>query len=172
MTKRMFKLLVFLFACVWLFSYATCKYGFKDTSPIPEEVKTFRVNYFDNKAQYVSPTLAPALTERLRQKIIGSTRLTQTNDDNAHYDISGYVSDYSVSTSGITNNQSGTNRLNVGFHIIFRNTLDETKNSESDVTYTLDFPASQTLSDIESSKSDEIARNLVDAIFNKIFSNW
>ncbi len=170
--KRMFKLVLTSLLCVWLFSYATCKYGFKDVSPIPDDIKTFRVNYFDNKAPYVSPTLAPALTERLRQKIIGSTRLTQTNSDDAHYDISGYVSDYSVSTSGITNNQSGTNRLNVSFHVIFRNTKDETKNSESDVNYTLDFPASQTLSDIESSKSDEITRNLTDAIFNKIFSNW
>ena len=31
------------------FNYATCKYSFKDTSPIPTEVKTFRVNYLENK---------------------------------------------------------------------------------------------------------------------------
>lgn len=166
------KTLLLLLMCMWLFSYATCKYSFKDTSPIPEDVKTFRVNYFDNKAQYVNPQLSPQLTERLRQKIIGSTRLTQTSDESAHYDISGYVSDYSVTTSGISSNQSATNRLTVGFHIIFRNSLDEKKNAESDVNYTLDFPASQTLSDIESSKSEEIIKNLVDAIFNKIFSNW
>src|SRR3954449_2649372 len=74
------------------FSFATCKYSFKDTSPIPQEVKTFRVNFFENKARYVNPQLSPQLTEATKQKVIGNTRLRQTNDDNAHYDIGGYVS--------------------------------------------------------------------------------
>ena len=161
-----------LFSCMWLFSYASCKYSFKDTSPIPEEVKTFRVNYLENKAQYVNPQLSPQLTEKLKQKIIGNTRLRQTNDDNAHYDISGYVSDYNVSTSGITGNTSGTNRLSVSFHLVFKNTLDDKKSFEAEVPYTLDFSSTQTLSQVEASRNDEIVTNTVDAIFNKIFSNW
>ena len=60
------------------FNYATCKYSTKDTSPIPTEVKTFRVNYLENKARYVNPTITPQLTEKLKQKIIGQTRLRQT----------------------------------------------------------------------------------------------
>src|SRR6187551_296477 len=93
-----------------IFNFSTCKYSFKDTSPIPEKIKTFRVNYFENKARYVNPQLSPALTERMKQKVIGSTRLRQTNDDNAHYDISGYVSEYNVTTSGISGNAPSTNR--------------------------------------------------------------
>ena len=166
------KVVLILVSTCWLFSYATCKYSFKDTSPIPEEVKTFRVNYLENKAQYVNPQLSPALTEKLKQKIIGNTRLRQTNDDNAHYDISGYVSDYSVTTSGITGNTSGTNRLSVSFHLVFKNTLDDKKDFEAEVPYTLDFPSTQTLSQVEAGKNDEIVTNIVDAIFNKIFSNW
>ncbi|MEN9570742.1 MAG: hypothetical protein RL172_1973 [Bacteroidota bacterium] len=166
------RLLLVLAGFASLFNYATCKYSFKDTSPIPEEVKTFRVNYLENKAPYINPQLSPQLTERLKQKIIGNTRLTQTNDDNAHYDISGYVSDYTVSTSGITGNQSGTNRLNVTFHLVFKNTLDDKKDFESDVSYTLDFSANRTLTEVETEKNEEIIRNVVDAIFNKIFSNW
>src|SRR3954464_10494449 len=84
------------------FSYSTCKYGFKDTSPIPPEVKTFRVNPLTNRAQYVNVQLAPQLTERLKQKIINTTRLRQTNSDDAHYDISGGVTQYYTSTTGIT----------------------------------------------------------------------
>ena len=62
-----------------LFSFSTCKYGFKDTSPIPVEIKTFRVNYLENKATYVNPQISPQLTEKLKQKIIGTTRLRQSN---------------------------------------------------------------------------------------------
>src|SRR4051794_30924974 len=88
-----FRPLFLLAICLLLmavFNFATCKYSFKDTSPIPPEVKTFRVNYFENKARYVNPQLSPQLTEAMKQKVIGNTRLRQTNDDNAHYDISGY----------------------------------------------------------------------------------
>ena len=155
-----------------IFNYASCKYSFKDTSPIPEEVKTFRVNYLENKAQYVNTQLSPQLTERLKQKVINTTRLRQTNDDDAHYDISGFVSQYYTSTISISGNNAASNRLTVGFHIVFRNTLDEKKSFETDLTRTFDFPATQSLSQAESTLNNDIVKNIVDEIFNKIFSNW
>ena len=155
-----------------IFNFATCKYSFKDTSPIPQEVKTFRVNYLENKAQYVNTQLSPQLTEKLKQKIINTTRLRQTNDNDAHYDISGYVSQYYTSTVGITSNNASGNRLTVGFRLVFKNTQDEKKNFEADLTRTFDFPATQSLSQAESALNNDIVRNLVDEIFNKIFSNW
>ncbi len=155
-----------------VFSYSTCKYGFKDTSPIPEEVKTFRVNPLSNKAQYVNVQLAPQLTEKLKQKIINTTRLRQTNSDDAHYDINGSVTQYYTSTTGITGNNASLNRLNISFHLIFKNSLDEKKNFETDVSTYVDFPATQSLSQAEAGNTPKIIGNIVDAIFNKIFSNW
>ena len=166
------RLVVVLTLIIAVFNYASCKYSFKDTSPIPEEVKTFRVNFFENKARYVNPQLSPALTERTKQKIIGNTRLRQTNDEDAHYDISGYVSDYNVTTSGISNNNASTNRLSVSFHLVFKNNLDQTKNFETDLSNNFDFPASQSLEQAQAALGTEIVKNIVDAIFNKIFSNW
>ena len=157
---------------ITIFSFATCKYGFKDTAPIPEEIKTFRVNYFENRAEYKNPQLSPQLTEKLKQKIIGTTRLRQSNNDDAHYDISGYVSGYQVSSTGISGANTSLNRLTVTFHVEFKNTLDEKKNLESDVTYSVDFNANLSLSQVETQKGEEIVKNLTDAIFNKIFSNW
>ena len=162
----------FCLLLITLFSFATCKYGFKDTSPIPVEVKTFRVNYLENKASYVNPQLSPQLTEKLKQKIINTTRLRQTNNDDAHYDISGYVSEYYTSTTGISNNNASTNRLSVSFHLNFKNTMDEKKNFEADISSNFDFPATQSLSQAESALNADIVKNIVDGIFNKIFSNW
>jgi outer membrane lipopolysaccharide assembly protein LptE/RlpB len=166
------KLWVIGFLLIFIFSYATCKYGFKDTSPIPTDVKTFRVNYLENKASYVNPQLSPQLTEKLKAKIINTTRLRQTNDDNAHYDVSGYVSQYQISTTGISGTNATQSRLTVSFHLVFKNTLDDKKNFETDVSYNLDYDANKTLNEIESSQGTKIVSNLVDAIFNKIFSNW
>jgi hypothetical protein len=170
-TIKLFALLSFLLIT---FSFATCKYSFKDTGAIPADIKTFRVNLFENKARYVNPTIAPQLTEKLRQKIISQTRLRETKNDDANYDISGYVSDYSVTTSGIAGQQAGTNRLNVTFHLIFKNTVDPdpAKSFDADLTTNYDFPASQTLQQAESDQMNKILKNVTDAIFNKIFSNW
>lgn len=166
--RLMIACLLIAFTC----TFATCKYGTKDASPIPPEVKTFRVNYLENKARYVNPTITPQVTEKLKQKIIGQTRLRQVNSDDAHYDISGYLSDYSVTTTGISNQNATTNRLNVSFHVIFKNTLDQTKDIETDFTRNYDFESSLSLPQAEQRLAPEIIKNLVDEIFNKVFSNW
>ena len=170
-TMRLFNILC-ASLIILLFSFSTCKYGFKDTAPIPPEITTFRVNYLENKAQYINTQLSPQLTERLKQKIINTTRLNQTNDEQAHYDIGGYVSQYYTSTVGISGNDASTNRLTVGFHLVFNNNIDDQKDFEADLTRTFDFPATQSLSEAEASLNEEIVRNIVDEIFNRIFSNW
>ncbi|MFN8243825.1 MAG: LPS assembly lipoprotein LptE [Ferruginibacter sp.] len=164
--------LVWAFFTVSLFSFATCKYSFKDTSPIPVEVKTFRVNYFENRAQYINSQLAPQLTEKLRQKIINTTRLRQTNSDEAHYDINGWVSEYYATSAGITNNATSTNRLTVGFHLVFKNTLDDSKSFETDLSTNADFNANKSLTEAENTLTADLVKNITDQIFNKIFSNW
>lgn len=172
--KPRIQLFVLLSFVSLMFTFATCKYSFKDTSPIPADITTFRVNMFENRARYVNPTIAPALTEKVRQKIIGQTRLRETKNDDANYDISGYLSDYSVTTSGVQNQQASSNRLNVTFHLIFKNTVDPdpAKSFEADLTSNYDFPASETLQTAETNLLDKIIKTVTDAIFNRIFSNW
>lgn len=146
-------------------------YSFKDVS-IPPEVKTARVNYIENRASYVNPQLSPQLTDRLRQKINNQTRLTQIQGDNADYEISAEIRGYSVSTSGISNQQAATNRLTISVHIVFQNRLDSKANFEADVSRSFDFNANQSLQDAENQQSEDILKNLTDEIFNRLFSNW
>lgn len=168
-TRTVLALMLFSFL---LSGCATCSYGFHEKSTISPDVKTFRVNFFENRARYVNPQLAPQLTEKLKQKIIGNTRLRQTNADDAGFDISGYVADYTPSTSGISNGAASTNRLSVTFHVILKNNVETAKSFEADITNSFDFPATQTLAEAESSLNDKILRNTIDGIFNKIFVNW
>lgn len=154
----------------WLLAFSSC-YSFKDVS-IPAEVKTVKVNYIDNRARIVNPNLSQRLTDKLRQKIVNQTRLSQTNSDDAHYDISGQITDYYVTTSGISNQQAASNRLNVTVHLVFKNRLDDKKNFEADLTRNFDFSASKSLSAAEAELTDLIVQNMTDEIFNRIFSNW
>jgi hypothetical protein len=166
-------MLVVLFA---FFVSSSCKiYSFKDVS-IPNEVKTIHINYIENKARILNPQLSPQLTDQLKQKINNQTRLTQVPNDNADYDISGYVSDYNVTTSGVSAQQAATNRLTVTVHIILKNKYTDQKigtpDFEADVSRNFDFSANLTLGDAESQLLPTILSNLTDEIFNRIFSNW
>jgi hypothetical protein len=148
----------------------TCRYSLKDVS-IPPEIKTVRVFFIENKARCINPQLSPKLSDKLRQKIINQTRLSQTNND-ADYEISGYISDYSVNTSGISQQQVASNNLNVTVHIIFKNKQDEKKNFEADITRNFPFSASKSLTQAEAELNEQMVNNLTDEIFNRIFSNW
>lgn len=152
-------------------------YSFKDIGSIPPEVKTFRVNYIENRARYVNPQLSPQLTDKLRQKITGQTRLTGVQSDDAHYDISGQVTGYNVTTSGVSSSttnqqQASIQRLTVTVHLNFKNNLDPTKNFEADVSRNFDFGADLSLTQAEAQLNETIIKNMVDEIFNRIFSNW
>ncbi len=154
----------------WLLAFSSC-YSFKDIS-IPPEVKTVNVHFIENKARIINPQLSQRLTDKIRQKVINQTRLSQTNNDDAHYDISGQITEYYVTTSGISNQQAASNRLNVTVHLVFKNRLDDNKSFETDLTRNFDFSSSKSLAEAEAALTDQIVQNLTDEIFNRIFSNW
>lgn len=145
-------------------------YTFRDVT-IPPEVRTVKVSYIENRANYVNPQLSSRLTEQVQQRIINQTRLTRTANDDAHYQISGYVNNYSVSTVTVAQGRSAGNRLTVGVHIVFNNSLTN-KIQEFDVSRDFDFGANLTLQQAEAQLMEDIVRNLSDEIFNRIFSNW
>ncbi len=147
-------------------------YSFKDIGQIPKEVKTFRVTYIENKARYINPQLSPQLSDRLRQKIMGQTRLAGVQTEDAHYDIGGQVTGYTFSTTGISQQQAATQRLTVTIHINFKNNLDPSKNFEADVSRNFDYSASLTITQAEQQLNETIIKQMVDEIFNRIFSNW
>jgi hypothetical protein len=172
-----FPIYILYFAC--LITISSCKiYSFKDVS-IPAEVKTIHIGYIENRARYVNPQLAPQLNDALRLKINNqASRLNQVQTDDAHYDVTGWVSDYNETTSGVSNQQAASNRLNVTVHIVFKNRLDPTGKTvapadfEADVTRNFDFSASLSLNDAEAQLLPTIVSNMTDEIFNKLFSNW
>ena len=146
-------------------------YSFKD-AVIPENVKTIKIGFIENKARYVNPQLAPLLTDKIQQKIISQTKLTRTNSDDAHYQIYATVTNYDPSqTVGVSERQASTNRLTVTVHVILKKTLDN-KEQEFDVSRNFDFSANLSLSQAEAQLMEDIVRNISDDIFNQIFSNW
>jgi len=146
-------------------------YSFRDVSIDYTKIKTIKIAYIGNKAHYVNPQLSNMLTDKLQQKIASSTKLIRTNNDDAHLQVSGDVTDYSVSTSAISSTQATLNRLTVTVHITLKNTVDN-KIDDFDISRNFDFNANLSLAEAETSLLTEIIRSLTDEIFNHIFSNW
>jgi hypothetical protein len=171
-SKKIYFLFIAALIVIVAASTSSCRvYSFTGAS-VPDSIKTIHVKYIDNKARYVNTQLSPRLTDRLKQKINNQTKLTQNNSEtNAHYIIEAYVSDYSVSTSGISNQQAAMNRLTVGVHISVTNNLAN-KTDQYDVTRSYEFSGSSSLQSAEAGLIDNMIRDLSDDIFNRVFSNW
>ena len=153
-------------------SLTSCKvYRFKDVN-IDPTIKTVKVIYFEAGRSTLNPVLSAQLSDRLRQKITSQTRLSQVQGDNANLEISGSFTDYSITTSGISNQQAASNRLTVSLHIIVKNRVEDKKSFEADVSRNFDFASSLSLEQAQSQLTSSIVQNMSDEIFNRIFSNW
>ena len=146
-------------------------YSFRNAT-IPADVKTVNIKFIQNTARYINPQLGQKFYDKIQQKIIGSTKLTRSNSDDAHYVISGTITTYDANqTVGINAQQATTNRLTVTLHMVLKKTL-ENKTDEFDVSRSFDYSANLSLQQAEGQLLEEVVRSLTDDVFNRIFSNW
>lgn len=170
--KKIF-LITIIISCICIaFTQSSCGiYRFKDVS-IPDSVKLVKINQFMNKASYVSPTLGPNLTEKLKQKIVRQTKIGQTNGDNADWIINCTITKYGFTTSGISNQQVNSNRLTVDVHIEVQDAKTQKIINKYDVSSPFDYSGSLSLQQAEKELETQMMRDIPDAIFNRLFSNW
>lgn len=150
---------------------AGCWYGFTDKTGIPPDIRTVRLGPVEKNSPLDNIQLRQRIADRLRQKIVGQTRLNQTNSDSADWDIRISLDQYSPSTSAISNQQAVTNRLTVALHVT-RNQRKDDNVKDYDVSRSFEFSANLSLQQAENSLMDEMTRTLTDEIFNKLFSDW
>lgn len=135
--------------------------------------KNINIHTLDNKARNVVPTLSPSLTSKIRSRILSQTGLAPVNSEDADYDISGAITAYNVTVTGVQNTQTAsTNRLTISIQIKFQNRLDDKAGFTETFSRFADFPATQTLQSAEAGLIEEIGDQLANDIFNKAFVNW
>ncbi len=135
--------------------------------------KTVNIRVLQNRARNLVPSLSASLTDRIRSRIMSQTGLAPVNTETADYDVSGTISSYEVTVTGVQNNQQAAqNRLTISLQISFKNRVDEKASFEQGFTRFADFPASQTIQAVEARLIEEIGAQLADDIFNKAFVNW
>lgn len=163
--------IVFLFFIVLLFY--TCKINYSFTgADISPDVKTVQIDFFNNKASLVQPSLSSTLTETIRDKFTTQTNLGQTAS-NGDLVFEGDITDYNVSAQAYQGDEtSALTRLTISIHMKFTNNKDPKKSCESSFSRYADFDSSQSLMAVENELIQQICEELAIDIFNKTIANW
>ena len=156
---------------VLLFMQSCGLYSFSGTS-IPQEVKSFSVNYFENNAPINSPLLSQTITEGLKQKFISETNLSITEKD-GDFDFSGEITSFVVApVSAQSTDNAQLNRLTISMNVRLVCATDDKISFEQSFSNFQDFDATLNFSDVENDLVDEISTMLIQSIFNKAAINW
>ncbi len=149
-----------------------CKvnYSFSGAS-LPPEVKTVSVDFFDNRASLVNPTLSQNFTEAMKDKFTSGAGLTLMSSG-GDLEFSGYVSQYSLSPVAIQQNEAAMMRLTIVVQVKFVNNVDNKQSFEQSFSDFSDYKADEEFSSVEEQLNTEIIEKLTEKIFLKSAANW
>jgi hypothetical protein len=146
-------------------------YSFTGAS-IPANAKTVSVDYFKYSAQNINPTLNQEITEKLRDRLTGQTRLSLI-DGKGDLQFKGEIIDYSISPVALTAGQTASqNKLTIKVKVEFVNEMNETMNFSQTFSEDADYDSQEILTSIEPTIVPGIVEKLVDDIFQKAVVNW
>ncbi|TSA25153.1 MAG: hypothetical protein D4R67_10660 [Bacteroidetes bacterium] len=169
--KPVFVALILLVPLFWVAGSCSMKYSFTGASISPE-VKTISIDYFQNKASLVVPTLSRSLTEALQNYFTSQTNLILVNQA-GDLQLEGAITGYTVQPQAISGNeQAQLNRLTITVSVKFTNRINTMQNFESNFSRYQDYPSSQNLVSVQDGLIQEINEQLVQDIFNKAVVNW
>ena len=146
-------------------------YSFTGAS-IPNESKTVSVTYFTITATNSPSSLNQIITEGLKDLFLSQTSLELTEQD-GDLSFSGEITKYQINPMAIQANETaGKNRLTIAIKVKYKNSFDNKKDFESTFSRYRDFSSSESLNDVETILIEDIAKELLEDVFNKAFVNW
>ena len=178
------KQLIIFFSLVVLILLTSCwpsRIGFKDTGSMDPRWKNFTVKNLELSAPNAPLNYAARLTEDVKIGIQNNTRLKLVpQEDECQLIIEGAISNYNVSPMAMqVGDVAAKNRLTVSAEFtIFINVphvegepLQEDKMTVRSTRF-VDYNSNQDLSVVENQLIEEINKQIVQDVINKLFSNW
>jgi hypothetical protein len=150
-----------------------CKVGYSFSGVnISEEVETYSVEYFPNRAALVQAQLSQVFTDALMDKIQGNTSLIM-NTDGGDVQFSGEITGYETRPTAITSDEvSARNRLTISVRVKYTNLEEPDLDFDTSFSRYEEYDSSANLSDVENALIELIVEYLVEDIFNRAFVSW
>jgi len=160
-----------LFVLFVLFETSCHVYSFTGASISPE-IKTVSIQFFQNKAPIVQPSLSQSFTEKMKDKFVSETNLSLIKN-NGDLNFEGAIIDYNTQPTAVTGDDNAAlTRLTIVVKVKFTNTKDSKQDFETNFSNFADFDSRKSLSTVELELISQINSKLVDDIFNKAVVNW
>ncbi len=145
----------------------------RDGASIPVDAKTFSVNYIENRATYVEPTLSNEFTEALKQKFRSDTNLSEVLDGNGDLHFEGeIVQDYLRPVDITRNETAASTRITIVVRMKFTNKLDDKFDYDTQFSAYRDMGETQDRSEVGQALIKEIVEQIVEDVYNKAVVNW
>jgi len=156
-----------------VFCFQSCKIEFKlNGAVIPDDLKTFSVEYFENRAPLINPTLSQSFTEALKDRITNESRLRLEND-NGDVVFSGSITGYNVRPMAIQADAvSAQTRLTVSIEVEYKNYKNPKDKWKSTFSAYQDFESDRNITEVEEELVKLIIEQITEDVFNKAFSDW
>lgn len=176
--KVFFSLMVALalFSACWPTSVS-----FKDKGSMDPRWKNFMVKTLDNNAANAPLSYGPTLSEALKDGVQNNTRLKLvSNPDSAQINIEGAITNYMVTPIALqAGDVAAKNRLTISTnYTIYINVprlpnepLTENQMTVSSTRFA-DYDSYADFSVVESQLIEEINKQIVQDVINKLLSNW
>ena len=149
----------------------TMNYSFTGAS-VPPELETISVQYFENRAPVIYPSLSQELTDALKDRFQSRTRLQLTNDL-GDADFEGTIVQYRTQPVSVqADEQAHLERLTITVEVTYTNTADPDLDFETRFTRHEDYDARQGLEAVEADLVKKIIDQITEDIFNRAFVNW
>ncbi len=156
----------------FLICFSSCKiYKFSDTSVNPN-IRSVSVENFPNLAPLQQPSLAPTITDKLKQRFLRETNLQviQTDGD---IQFTGSIIGYDISPVAVSGNETvAQNRLTIRVKVDCVNKIEPENSFNTTFTDGDNYDAADDLTNVEDVLIESITEKIVENIFNKAFVNW
>jgi hypothetical protein len=150
-----------------------CKISYTATgASISPAVKTFSVQYFQNRASLVQPGLSQGITNALIDKCKAQTNLKYITGI-GDVSFEGEITDYNTRPLTVAADaQAATNRFTITVKVKFTNSVDPDLNFDQSFSRYEDYNSNLDLSQVEVELATKIVEMIVEDIFNQAFVNW
>jgi hypothetical protein len=157
---------------ILLISCFTLRYDMKGGADIDSKVQTLSVQYFNNRATRVEPSLSQKFTDGLKEYMEGNTKLRVVNTI-GDVDFSGEITDYKIEPIAISaGDQAAKTRFTIAVRVKYNNSINPDAGFDNSFSRYREFDSSKDFSSVEAALTDEILDEIIEQIFNKAFVNW
>ncbi len=167
---KYYKIIILIVAATTLVS--CWKYSFTGAS-IPEETKTFQVNYFQNNAPLIEPGLERDFKIALEELILNQTRLDLVKSG-GDLTYEGEITEYRISpTTATADNTAAQNRLSITVNVRFYDKNDDDAEIEQRFSFFYDYQGSaQLVGSQKETAITEIFERITQDVFNATLAKW